>query len=121
MFNPDDYPDGPTTAEQDAALVEILARIPKLCRAQLLTVETKARANMSELPFNTYTATEQAYIQAAARIYGKDGECEIDECAAVVSEGGDDGAYVSAWVWVYNDDAGLPSNTDEEDDEEDEE
>jgi hypothetical protein len=39
------------------------------------------------------------WIQAAQDLHHRDGECEIDD-NAIVSEGGDNGAYVSAWVWV---------------------
>lgn len=35
----------------------------------------------------------------AIELYHEDGEIEIDENARV-SAGGDDGAYVEAWVWV---------------------
>jgi len=46
------------------------------------------------------------YIEAARRIWGKDGAIEFDDEPGVsVSEEG--GAYVEAWVWVYDDDAGV--------------
>jgi len=38
-------------------------------------------------------------IALARDEYHREGECEIDD-NAVVSEGDDNGAYVSAWVWV---------------------
>jgi hypothetical protein len=40
-----------------------------------------------------------ARIVALAQAQARDGELEIDE-GAVVSEGDDNGAYVSAWLWV---------------------
>jgi hypothetical protein len=46
--------------------------------------------------------------QAAVERHHKDGECEIDD-DATVSFSHDDGAYVMAWVWIYNADADLPS------------
>ena len=43
----------------------------------------------------------KAYREAAEAQYGSDGEIEIDS-GAVVSLGDDPGAYVQAWVWVYD-------------------
>jgi hypothetical protein len=48
--------------------------------------------------------TDKEYIGAAREKYGRDGEIEIDH-NAVVSRGDDPGAYVQAWVWVYDKDA----------------
>jgi len=48
----------------------------------------------------------EAYRKAAARRYEREGECEIDD-GALISHGGDEGAYVQAWVWVYDDEARL--------------
>lgn len=49
----------------------------------------------------------EAQYRTAARVkWGNDGECEIDEDATVsVSEDG--GAYVSAWVWISDEVAGV--------------
>ena len=49
------------------------------------------------------------YIEAAQSFKHKDGELEIDDVAAVsVSEEPDvHGAYVHAWVWVEDSDAGI--------------
>ena len=49
------------------------------------------------------TEREQQYIDAAQV---KDGEVEIDGDSAV-SISDDNGAYVMAWVWVSDDDAGV--------------
>jgi hypothetical protein len=49
------------------------------------------------------TVTDVAYINAAIMLHHKDGEVEIDDDAKV-SRGEDPGAYVQAWVWVYDDD-----------------
>lgn len=43
----------------------------------------------------------ETYRRKAFDQYHSDGEIEIDS-NAVLSPGDDDGAYVSAWVWVYN-------------------
>ncbi len=43
--------------------------------------------------------TDHEYIGRARELYHRDGEIEIDE-SAVVSRGGEPGAYVQAWVWV---------------------
>lgn len=47
-----------------------------------------------------------AYRKAARELHQKDGTCEIDD-GATVSMGDDPGAYVQAWVWVPDDDAGI--------------
>lgn len=55
---------------------------------------------------------DQRYRDAAENLnFVRDGECEIDS-NAVVSKGGDPGAYVMAWVWVYDDDAGIEPEED---------
>ena len=46
-------------------------------------------------------AVRAAYVAAAAEIHSRDGECEVDD-GAKVSLGDDPGAYVQAWVWVYD-------------------
>lgn len=43
----------------------------------------------------------EAYVAAANDIHGRDGECEVEDNAKV-SMGSDPGAYVQAWVWVYD-------------------
>jgi hypothetical protein len=45
---------------------------------------------------------DQLYREAARKIYQRDGAVEIDD-NAVISYGSDPGAYVAAWVWVYDD------------------
>ena len=47
--------------------------------------------------------TNTQYVDAARRLYHRDGETEVDS-EAKVSRGADDGAYVQAWVWVGNED-----------------
>lgn len=52
--------------------------------------------------------SDYQYVQAAVRLYDKEGECEVDEYTpsmAQVSRGSDLGAYVMAWVWVPEDEA----------------
>lgn len=46
--------------------------------------------------------SENPYVKAAQRIHTDEGTLEIDD-NALVSNGDDSGAYVSAWVWVYDD------------------
>jgi hypothetical protein len=48
-------------------------------------------------------AVEKYYRNEARSRYPGDGDPEIDG-GAPVSLGGDPGAYVQAWVWVYNPD-----------------
>ena len=47
-------------------------------------------------------ATELRYINAARSRWHSDGEIEIDD-DSTVSRGCSNGAYVQAWVWVYDD------------------
>jgi len=47
--------------------------------------------------------SDEAYIETARELYQREGETEIDD-GAVVSRGSDPGAYVQAWVWVYESD-----------------
>lgn len=42
---------------------------------------------------------EQRIINLARQGYQREGTLEIDD-GAVISEGGENGAYVQAWVWV---------------------
>lgn len=54
-------------------------------------------------------AERAKFIEAARRLYARDGEIEIDDDSPLlprsrVSES-DEGAYVLAWVWVSNDEA----------------
>lgn len=46
------------------------------------------------------------YRQYAIEHMVREGETEFDD-TAIVSAGGDEGAYVMAWVWVSDDDIGL--------------
>lgn len=48
-------------------------------------------------------------IEAARRLYEREGEIEIDDGAKVsrADDNPDAGAYVQAWVWVYDQDARL--------------
>lgn len=47
--------------------------------------------------------SDRQYRELATEQYHRDGSVEID-FEAVVSNGEDDGAYVAAWVWVYDGD-----------------
>ena len=49
--------------------------------------------------FGPQTSDEREYIREARLLYAREGSVEIDD-TAVVSMGGDMGAYVMAWVWV---------------------
>lgn len=46
------------------------------------------------------------YRQAAKRKHHREGEIEVDD-GAKVSLGDDAGAYVQAWIWVSESDAGI--------------
>jgi hypothetical protein len=60
---------------------------------------------------------DEWYVQRAIDTLYRGGECEIDS-DAIVSNGDDAGAYVSAWVWVPDDE--VPDDNDSDDTEEDE-
>lgn len=47
--------------------------------------------------------TDEQYRVQARKDYADDGFIEIDS-DAVVSRGSDPGAFVRAWVWVYDED-----------------
>ncbi len=47
------------------------------------------------------TKEDLRYIEKARKEYQEEGRIEIDDNAKV-SKGEDDGAYVAAWVWVYD-------------------
>ena len=51
--------------------------------------------------------TNKAMIQAAKKIWHREGEIEIDDKAKVSRAKGnpDSGAYVQAWVWVSDEEA----------------
>lgn len=51
-------------------------------------------------------AIDEAYLAAAREHHHEDLTCEIDD-KALVSKGEDPGAYVMAWVWVDNAQAGI--------------
>jgi hypothetical protein len=53
------------------------------------------------------------YRQAAHEVHHRDGELEIDD-DAVVSVSEEAGAYVQAWVWVTDADAGVSAEDFEE-------
>ncbi len=60
----------------------------------------------------TFTANqseaEKAYIAAAREFHEREGDLEFDD-HVMVSMGNDDGAYVLAWKWVEDTDAGVCS------------
>jgi hypothetical protein len=51
---------------------------------------------------SAYGPNENRYIKAARRMWEREGEIEVDDWPLISPS--DDGAYVQAWVWVYNDD-----------------
>lgn len=85
-------------------LAALLSSHPDRLRAEshLANVFTRCGVNASA----TERATIAAY-QSGAEALSRDGEIEVDE-SPVVSPGRDGGAYVQAWLWVSDADAGLP-------------
>jgi hypothetical protein len=100
------------TDQQGAQIVSLLI---KAGETQLAT----QIANGELVPtFSTMLAHEakrqearlKPYADAAREQYHRDGSIEIDEYSggfAIVSESDDPGAYVMAWVWVDDADAGI--------------
>lgn len=83
-----------------------------LSREQLLALSKTQDPDLQELAKEAGAAldvtVDQRVIFALAKGQHKDGELEIDDSAAIAGTGpdGDNGAYVSAWLWV--DFAGTP-------------
>ena len=77
-----------------------------LSREQLLALSKTQDPDLQELAKEAGAALnvtgDQRVIFALAKGQHKDGELEIDDSAAIAVSGpdGDNGAYVSAWVWV---------------------
>jgi hypothetical protein len=61
--------------------------------------------------------TDQAFRDAADEKYGCEGDQAIEIDEGVPVSQGDRGAYVLAWVYVYNDEAGIETDEEEEDEE----
>jgi hypothetical protein len=62
---------------------------------------------MSRSTISNVQASDEAYRTAARRQYQREGEIEVQDNAVISrsSDPGDPGAYVQAWVWVYEEDA----------------
>jgi hypothetical protein len=71
-----------------------------------LADELKRYNDAAEKNPHTQPENAEAYIAAAKKQWAREGEIEID-AEAKVSVGDDPGAYVQAWVWVYDVDADL--------------
>jgi len=63
--------------------------------------------------FSNRDETEQAYLNVARKMYGSDGDLEFDD-GAVVSLSDDPGAYVMAWKWITDEEAGIKNDKDDE-------
>jgi hypothetical protein len=76
-------------------------------RAGLIPHDPQDDEPETETPDPEQAKIEAAYRAAANKYHASDGELEID-ADAKVSIGDDPGAYVQAWVWVTNEEAGIP-------------
>lgn len=63
--------------------------------------DEREEVNADLSPVRESTPEEEAYRAQAKAEHHTDSECEIDE-NAIVSVSEDGGAYVQAWVWVYD-------------------
>ncbi len=52
------------------------------------------------------SADNDPYLKAAHEHHYREGELEFDD-TAIISESDDEGAYVMAWVWVTDEEAGV--------------
>lgn len=66
----------------------------------------KAREGRTNL---TRQELDEKFVLAAKEEYQEEGTVEVDD-GAVVSYSSDGGAYVQAWVWVTNDEAGVAAS-----------
>jgi hypothetical protein len=83
-------------------------------------------SNVKAVDWEEVQAAEErrlAIIELAREQHQDDGTCEIDDNAVVsdlaADQGGDNGAYVQAWVWVEFSGTPFDKNPEEDDDEED--
>src|SRR5262245_15241049 len=76
--------------------------IPVVDLKRIRDAITEAKKLDSEISEHGHDGlSDEWYIAAAREEWEKDGEIKIDD-GAVVSRSDDPGAYVQAWVWVYN-------------------
>lgn len=83
---------------------EYAGTVPEFRAAQIVDAMNRAEPIAGGLDQESTTA--EAYREAAKREHQHEGECEID-AGAIVSQSDDEGAYVAAWVWVNDEEAGI--------------
>jgi len=64
---------------------------------------------INEFISRTLGPDTEKYREAAQRSLGTEDNIEIDDDAPI-SKGNDSGAFVQAWIWVSNEDAGITSH-----------
>lgn len=84
--------------------IEIEAELQKLIKSGLTFAQC----------VNALGAEEGPFINAARELKQREGEVEFDD--HVVISDSDEGAYVMAWVWVSNEEAGVEPEDDDDDD-----
>lgn len=103
------FPDRPIPTEDAADLCEALEDEGWGGRVQITDHILKAEATVTpeDVPkADPGTAMLEQHYRDAAQARQRDGELEVDD-NAVVSLSDDGGAYVSSWMWVSAEDAGL--------------
>ncbi|MBN8644045.1 MAG: hypothetical protein J0L61_02255 [Planctomycetes bacterium] len=113
-LTPDDWT-GFTDAEWDALERHASGCVEDLAERGFKRPDSPAPARDPAPPIpdaEVDEATRAKYVEAARREYEREGEIEIDD-SAEVSMGDDPGAYVQAWVWVSNDEAGIEDEDNE--------
>ena len=91
------------TAEE---LALIAASLGPLTIQEAADVRKRCQERLDDMANPAQTDLWTQFRDAAEAIHAKEGEIEFDKDAMLVAEGEDDGAYVMAWVWVSDDDAG---------------
>lgn len=104
------------TAPTAQPLPPLIDRLKALI-AEGLDFSTMVRA-FADHQFQTEPELALYFRSAGSLSFVREGQCEIDRQgsfgAGIVSKGDDDGAYVLAWVWVTDAEAGVDVDDGEE-------
>lgn len=103
---------GLTTPSADHSIAEMLeALVESDCSNTLSTDETILEISLDNLAVQNREEGDQAFIDGAYSYLNDDDDVEVDGEPFISKS--DDGAFVSAWLWVSNHDAGLPDDDEE--------
>jgi hypothetical protein len=94
---PEHYPITGMQIDEVHALLKALKKVE--LPVQIAAQAAVLRKQLVEHDEEQNSSASGEYRGRAKAGFHKDGEIEVDD-NAVVSYGGDDGAYVMAWVWI---------------------